>query len=143
MILVCWPRCARTSISRQAGAGFKPNLHARGGAPASRRRDRETTCFRIAQEALTNIARHAQASEVWVTLAGTEEELRLEVRDNGRGFDVAGRAAACDRGSSMGLLSMEERATLAGGRLAIDSALSRETRLSLYAPLSRAGAEQV
>jgi signal transduction histidine kinase len=43
----------------------------------------------------------------------------------------------------MGLLSMEERATLAGGRLAIDSALSRETRLSLALPLVRAGAEQL
>ena len=103
----------------------------------------ETTCFRIAQEALTNIARHAHASEVWVTLAGTEEELRLEVRDNGRGFDVAAARLGATAGRSMGLLSMEERATLAGGRLAIDSALSRETRLSLALPLVRAGAEQL
>src|SRR6267154_1685024 len=102
----------------------------------------ETTCFRIAQEALTNIARHAQASEVWITLAGTEEELRMEVRDNGRGFDVAAARLGATAGKSMGLLSMEERATLAGGRLAIDSALGRETRLSLAFPLVRASAEQ-
>ncbi|HMG59074.1 MAG TPA: ATP-binding protein, partial [Burkholderiales bacterium] len=90
--------------------------------------------------ALTNIARHAQASEVWITLAGTEEELRMEVRDNGRGFDVAAARLGATAGKSMGLLSMEERATLAGGRLAIDSALGRETRLSLAFPLARASA---
>jgi signal transduction histidine kinase len=133
----------RSHLDQQAGsAGFKPNF-AHEGVPLRLAPEIETTCFRIAQEALTNIARHAQASEVWVTLAGTEEELRLEVRDNGRGFDVAAARLGATAGRSMGLLSMEERATLAGGRLAIDSALSRETRLSLALPLVRAGAEQV
>jgi len=133
----------RSHLDQQANsAGFKPNFtHA--GVPLRLAAEIETTCFRIAQEALTNIARHAQASEVWVTLAGTEEELRLEVRDNGRGFDVAAARLRATAGRSMGLLSMEERATLAGGRLAIDSALSRETRLSLTLPLVRVGSVQV
>src|SRR6266853_885229 len=79
----------RSHLDQQASsAGFKPNF-THEGVPLRLAAEIETTCFRIAQEALTNIARHAQASEVWVTLAGTEEELRLEVRDNGRGFDVA------------------------------------------------------
>ena len=137
----------RSHFDRQAGsAGFKPHF-AHKGVPPRLAAEIETTCFRIAQEALTNIARHAQASEVWVTLAGTEEELRLEVRDNGRGFDVAAARLGATAGKSMGLLSMEERATLAGGRLAIDSAPGRETRLSLALParrnldaLARAGA---
>jgi len=133
----------RSHLDQQASsAGFKPNF-THEGVPLRLAAEIETTCFRIAQEALTNIARHAHASEVWVTLAGTEEELRLEVRDNGRGFDVAAARLGATAGRSMGLLSMEERATLAGGRLAIDSALSRETRLSLALPLVRAGAEQV
>src|SRR6266571_1270786 len=129
----------RSHLDRQAGgAGFKPNfMHE--GVPPRLAPEIETTCFRIAQEALTNIARHAQASEVWVTLAGTEAELRLEVRDNGRGFDVAAAHLGAVAGRSMGLLSMEERATLAGGRLALDSAPGRETRLSLALPLIRAG----
>ena len=129
----------RSHLDRQAGgAGFKPNfMHE--GVPQRLAPEIETTCFRIAQEALTNIARHAQASEVWVTLAGTEAELRLEVRDNGRGFDVAAARLGAVAGRSMGLLSMEERATLAGGRLALDSAPGRETRLSLALPLIRAG----
>ncbi len=130
----------RSHLDRQAGgAGFKPNfMHE--GVPPRLAPEIETTCFRIAQEALTNIARHAQASEVWVTLVGTEAELRLEVRDNGRGFDVAAARLDAAAGRSMGLLSMEERATLAGGRLALDSAPGRETRLSLALPLIRAGA---
>jgi signal transduction histidine kinase len=132
----------RSHLDRQAGsAGFKPNF-AHERVPPRLAPEIETTCFRIAQEALTNIARHAQASEVWITLAGTEEELRMEVRDNGRGFDVAAARLGATAGKSMGLLSMEERATLAGGRLAIDSALGRETRLSLAFPLVRASAGQ-
>src|SRR6266850_7467556 len=132
----------RSHLDQQArSAGFKPNF-THEGVPLRLAPEIETTCFRIAQEALTNIARHAQASEVWITLAGTEEELRMEVRDNGRGFDVAAARLGATAGKSMGMLSMEERATLAGGRLAIDSALGRETRLSLAFPLVRASAGQ-
>jgi signal transduction histidine kinase len=126
----------RSHLDRQAGsAGFKPNFTQERVLPRLAP-EIETTCFRIAQEALTNVARHARASEVWVTLGGTEAELRLEVRDNGRGFDVIAARLAATAGRSMGLLSMEERATLAGGRLALDSAPGRETRLSLALPLT-------
>jgi signal transduction histidine kinase len=131
----------RSHLDRQASsAGFKPNFtHER--VPAHLASEIETTCFRIAQEALTNIARHAQASEVWVTLAGTAVELSLEVRDNGRGFDVAMARSGAAAGRSMGLLSMEERAALAGGSLALESAPGRQTRLSLVLPLVRASGE--
>jgi len=130
----------RSHLDWQAGgAGFKPNFMHEGVLPRLAP-EIETTCFRIAQEALTNIARHAHASEVWVTLTGTEAELRLEVRDNGRGFDVAAARLGATAGRSMGLLSMEERAALAGGRLGLDSAPGRETRLSLALPLIRASA---
>src|SRR5258705_29219 len=132
----------RSHLDRQASsAGFKPNFNDER-VPARLASEIETTCFRIAQEALTNIARHAQASEVWITLAGTEEELRMEVRDNGRGFDVAAARLGATGGKSMGLLSMEERATLAGGRVGIALALGPGTPLSLAFPLVRASAEQ-
>ncbi len=132
----------RSHLDQQAGsAGFKAYfLHQL--VPAFLSSEIETTCFRIAQEALTNVARHAQASDVWVTLAGTEAELHLEVRDNGRGFDVAAARRGATAGRSMGLLNMEERATLAGGRLALDSAPGRETRLNLTLPLIRGSAGQ-
>lgn len=132
----------RSHLDQQASsAGFRPHF-AHEQVPARLASEIETTCFRVAQEALTNIVRHAQASEVWITLVGTEAELRLEVRDNGRGFDVTAARLGATAGRSMGLLSMEERAALAGGLLALDSAPGRETRLSLTLPLIRVGAEK-
>jgi signal transduction histidine kinase len=95
----------------------------------------ETECFRIAQEALTNIARHAQASAVSVELRQEDGELRLSVRDDGVGFDVSERRAAAIRGTSLGLLSMEERATLAGGRLEYRSVPGHGTEVCACFPL--------
>src|SRR5207248_1636613 len=77
----------------------------------------ETECFRIGQEALTNVVRHAQASELSVELRRMDGQLHLSVRDDGVGFDVPSVRDSAVRGASLGLLSMEERATLAGGGL--------------------------
>ena len=80
-------------------------------------RDREETaiaCFRIAQEALNNVVRHAGATAVVFELRFADGALRLSVRDDGRGFDVAAALANAARGQSLGLLSMQERAELAG-----------------------------
>jgi PAS domain S-box-containing protein len=76
----------------------------------------EITCFRILQEAITNVIRHAHANTVTVELRDEPDGLRLSIRDDGDGFDVATARQRAVSGSSMGLLSMEERATLAGGR---------------------------
>lgn len=77
----------------------------------------ETECFRIAQEAMTNIVRHAGAHLVKVQLGADERSLHLRVRDDGVGFEVAATRDEAVRGASLGLLSMEERAALAGGGL--------------------------
>ena len=77
----------------------------------------ETECFRVAQEALTNVVRHAKARSVIVELTRNDGQLHLSVRDDGVGFDVAAVREQAVRGDSLGLLSMEERATLAGGGL--------------------------
>ena len=84
----------------------------------------ETTMFRIAQEALTNVARHAGATAVVVILNVCGGIVQLVVRDNGDGFDVAAARERACHGSSLGILGMEERATLAGGTLAILSSSS-------------------
>lgn len=76
----------------------------------------ETACFRIAQEAVTNALRHARARRIAVRLCREGEALRLEVRDDGAGFDVGRARAAAAHGGSLGLAGMEERAALAGGR---------------------------
>ncbi|MBP7692832.1 MAG: GAF domain-containing protein [Anaerolineales bacterium] len=83
----------------------------------------EITCFRVAQEALTNILRHAGARQVWIELQPSARELRVRVRDDGQGFDpAAARQRAARFGASVGLLSMAERVALAGGQLEIESA---------------------
>lgn len=81
----------------------------------------ETTLFRIAQEALTNVSRHANAAAVSVSLAVSGGQVTLLVRDTGHGFDVEAARERGRRGQSLGILGMEERATLAGGVLVLRS----------------------
>ena len=95
-------------------------------------RERETACFRIAQQALNNIARHAQASQVQVELVKDENGLVLTVKDNGVGFDPNKRAL---RTATLGLVSMQERAHAAGGALEIKSARSKGTEVRFTLPL--------
>ena len=99
-------------------------------------RSLETACFRITQEALSNAARHAQARKVVVQLEQTGNLLNLNIRDDGVGFDEqTARARALKKGS-LGLISMEERADLAGGRLKIRSVPGAGTTVTATFPLS-------
>lgn len=95
----------------------------------------ETECFRVAQEALTNVVRHAQARSVAVELTKRNGDLHLRVRDDGVGFDVAALREQAVRGASLGLLSMEERAALAGGGLEFHSAPGQGTEVRAWFPL--------
>jgi len=83
--------------------------------------DVETVCFRVAQEALTNVARHARARHVWVDLHLLPVGLELGVRDDGSGFDAALARDQAVGGASMGLLGMQERVALAGGTFEVRS----------------------
>jgi nitrate/nitrite-specific signal transduction histidine kinase len=85
--------------------------------------------YRIAQEALNNAAKHSQAKEVWITLAGGDTGVLLEVRDSGRGFDME---RAPTRG--LGLNVMRERAQAIGGMLVIESAAGQGTRVAVHWP---------
>jgi PAS domain S-box-containing protein len=75
----------------------------------------ETACFRIVQEALTNVARHTRARHVEVRLAVRDDAFEIAVHDDGHGFDTNARQIG------LGLVGMRERATLAGGQLDIES----------------------
>ena len=96
----------------------------------------ETACFRLVQEAVANAARHAGARRVDVELLARDGTLEVTVRDDGKGFDVRAARVRAQAGHSLGMLSMEERAALAGGQLEIDSAPSRGTTLRARFPLS-------
>jgi two-component system sensor histidine kinase UhpB len=95
----------------------------------------ETECFRVGQEALTNVVRHAKAKTVSVELRKEAGQLHLRVHDDGIGFDVGAVREQAMRGASLGLLSMEERAALAGGGLEFKSAPKQGTEIHAWFPL--------
>jgi len=95
-----------------------------------------THLYRIAQEALTNVARHARTTHVVMQLLRREDALELVVRDAGRGFDRELAIAQAEQCGSLGLLGMRERAGLVGGTLSIDSAPGRGTAVRVVLPLA-------
>jgi signal transduction histidine kinase len=125
----------RWFTDRQAAVGgLQAKFHA---DPLEQRLDPviETECFRVAQEALTNVVRHAKAKTVNVDLLKKAGQLHLYVRDDGTGFDVANVREQVMRGVSLGLLSMEERAALAGGGLEFKSGPNQGTEVHAWFPL--------
>jgi PAS domain S-box-containing protein len=96
-----------------------------------------TACFRVAQEAVTNIFRHAKASSVAISLVRDGEESKLTVRDNGVGFDVTLAQSRAARGESFGLLGMRERVALSGGSLLLESTPGAGCRVTAYFPLRK------
>jgi PAS domain S-box-containing protein len=125
----------RWCTERQAAlAGLQAEVRA---DPLEQRLDPmiETECFRVAQEALTNVVKHAKARTVTVELTRSDEQLHLSVRDDGVGFDVARVREQAVRGASLGVLSMEERATLAGGGLQYHSTPGHGTEVHAWFPL--------
>ena len=94
----------------------------------------ETACFRIAQEALTNISRHAHASQVQIKLCRDQTDMVLTVTDDGQGFDTAAMRERAATGASLGVLGMQERATLLGGQLEIRARPGEGSTVELRCP---------
>jgi signal transduction histidine kinase len=97
----------------------------------------ELVLYRIVQEALSNVAKHANASQVLVRLTRRGRALRLLVEDDGCGFDVEGTKHS--RESGLGLFGMEERLALVGGSLRVESSVGGGTRVTAEVPLPRSG----
>lgn len=93
--------------------------------------------FRVFQELLTNVARHAQARHVDVQLFCDDARVRLAVGDDGKGFDAAGGSGEPGRG--LGLVGVRERLALLGGRVAIESRPGAGTTVRVEAPLAPPG----
>ena len=91
----------------------------------------ESTVYRVVQEALTNVAKHARASSVLVCVTGGEDALEIVIRDDGRGFDGHGRS------TGYGLLGMRERLALVHGTLSIESTPGEGTTLRATIPVDR------
>ncbi len=95
----------------------------------------ESACYRIVQEALNNAARHSGAKRIVVKAQSDGLLLTISIRDNGVGFDTDAARERALKSGSMGLIGMEERAQLAGGRLQLRSRIGFGTTLSVVFPL--------
>jgi signal transduction histidine kinase len=89
--------------------------------------------YRVAQEALTNVGRHAQASEVQVTIQHCKAAIRMEITDNGKGFEVVGNSSAT-KNNRLGLLGMRERAEMAGATFCVESSPGHATTVRVEIP---------
>jgi signal transduction histidine kinase len=98
-------------------------------------REIETACFRIAQEALTNIVRHANATQISLQLVKDESALILSIKDDGVGFELKSLQKRTPRSATLGIVSMRERAHAAGGTIEIDSCPAKGTEVRFRLPL--------
>ncbi|TMI37901.1 MAG: sensor histidine kinase, partial [Betaproteobacteria bacterium] len=125
----------RSHLDRQAAlASLAPHFEA-PETPREIPAHVETACFRIAQEAINNVVRHARARNLWLRLFASGARLELSVRDDGGGFDVAAARRRAAAGASLGLAGMEERVALAGGSFELRSAPGQGTVLLASFPL--------
>jgi signal transduction histidine kinase len=94
-------------------------------------KEEEINLFRIIQESLNNVIKHAEATSVSVSLKRSGESVRAVIRDNGKGFDFDSKNLQSKFASGLGLKSLRERAKLLGSDIAIESAPMKGTTISL------------
>jgi signal transduction histidine kinase len=123
-------------VTRQQEMGDLERHFCVGGFAGRLDASAERAIFSIVQEAVGNVRKHAQAGNVWISVVEQEGELKVDVRDDGRGFDVGTLNAEYDLRGSLGMLNMQERAEAIGGRLSIQSAPGAGTEVTLTVPLS-------
>jgi signal transduction histidine kinase len=116
------------SDSLDVGLSVSPEL---GDLPL----DVRTACFRIVQEALTNVMRHAEARHVQVRLGSSGSRIEIGVSDDGRGFDVAEAYQLARTGGSLGILGMKERAEHLGGKVDFESRPGAGTTMTASVPI--------
>jgi two-component system, NarL family, sensor histidine kinase DegS len=95
----------------------------------------DTALFRSVQEAVNNIARHSGADNALIEIDRTTDALRIEIEDDGVGFDLGAVTSTPDSGRGLGLLGLRERIELLGGTATIDSSPGDGTRVTLSVPL--------
>jgi signal transduction histidine kinase len=122
------------------------------GAPQSYPNEVEVASYRIAQEALSNVARHAHASRAQIELTHRPDGLRLVVTDDGAGFNASDSLTGAspappghgrEPGSGLGMLGMRERALLIGAHLTVESASGAGTRITLDVPVAPSATQRI
>lgn len=95
----------------------------------------ETVLFRIAQEAMSNVARHSEARHLTIGLEQTNGQVTMTLTDDGRGFDPSAVIAAPDQSRGLGLAGMQERASLTGGQVTVESTPGGGTKVAVVVPV--------
>ena len=128
-------------------SGYLDSVSERAGIPISMRGDKDLgtlpanvpiTVFRVVQEAVTNVIRHAGSCRIDVTVRRDGAGIDVSVEDDGKGFDVGQTMERAATGKAIGLLGMQERVSMTGGEIEIDSTPGRGTRIRVRLPLSEA-----
>src|SRR5207249_3675417 len=96
----------------------------------------EVAVFRIVQEALNNIAKHAHAAHAQVNLEQESGDLLVTVEDDGSGFNVDELADRTDKGKALGIASIRQRAEMLGGQIILESLVGRGTKVSAAIPIA-------
>jgi PAS domain S-box-containing protein len=122
--------------------GIPAEFHSTGMANLDLDPDSDTHLYRIAQEALNNIVKHADANKVNILVERSDGEVILIVEDDGKGFDRSAIKQNRKSGKGLGLTGMEERASLIGGRVEIESAAGSGTTVFARVPLKSSKAIQ-
>ncbi len=104
--------------------------------------DTEIAVFRLIQEGLNNVKKHAGASKVTIRLAASLSTLFLRMEDDGKGFDVRARMASAFKEKRMGLQNMKERVSLLQGKMRIKSRRAQGTKVLIRIPYERKHGEQ-
>ncbi len=118
-------------------------IQAAPGAVKDMEVGKQGVVFFIVEEAVNNARKHAQADNIWVRIKRRGELLRLEVQDDGVGFDVASVEASYDQRGSLGMVNLRERAEMVNGVLRIDSVPGKGTRVAVTIPLTIEAAERL
>ncbi len=119
-------------------AGVETELQV-SGSPYRLSPEEELLLFRIAQESLNNVRRHADASRAKVLVAFNHDSVQMVVEDDGRGFDAPNKFVDLVASGKLGLIGMHERARILGGALRIESEFGEGTRVVVDAPVHRRG----
>ena len=129
----------RAHVERMAALGaVRMHFDARG-FEADLSPDVAIVCFRVVQEALTNVMRHSGAANAWIEIRSSGDGVRITVRDDGSGFDSAQILEQGAASGGVGLPGMQERVALVGGTLDIDSKLAQGCVVTATIPISGAG----
>jgi signal transduction histidine kinase len=114
--------------------GINVDFHSAGMKDLKLDFDTEISLYRLIQEGLTNIKKHANADHVTIRLVAAFPNIILRIEDNGRGFDVQKRLATITKEKRMGIRSMEERTKLLQGEMELQSRPMQGTKISIKFP---------